>query len=1029
MKKRGSRTKFEEYLEMEQKKKTAGVTAEEDLALERRLAKKLKVKEGKLSVCIGDGIDDILDGINSGVATEEEMEIPSMEEVVPKVEVSRSKKRRREVIPPPQISTSVEAPKVQVLASKKRKNVAPEIGTIARKKKVQENDDVKEASAMKMEDAEVVVEEVKYIPPHLREKMSNESEELVRIQRRVRGLLNRLSEANVESIASEISSLFQVYGRRSVTEIVTTEIIGACCGGPRGNDQYAAVFAAYVAGTAAMVGMDFGAKFLASLATAFEEQYEKVDSLALRNLTLLFSHLFSFSLVSSELVYELLALLCKRFEELDVSTILILLQSCGMALRAADPASMKEFIISIQERTAELKSVLSKKTDGNSTIIGKRLQFMLDMICDIKNNKRRPKDELVVHSRLKKWLQKLGVDEVQLRAVTWAGLLDPDKKGQWWLPGAPGSGSGDVAENVRAEVAGVMDVGTAEAEKMLQLAASQRMNTDGRRAVFCIVMSSEDYIDAFEKILRLKLPGKQDREVVRVILECCLQEQLYNKYYSLLTAKLCHHDKNHKFSLQYCLWDHYKQLHAMELRRSTNLARLTASVHAHIIKSGMQPDIYLGNTLLNMYANTGSVIDTHRVFDKLPQKDVVSWNTMIVGYAKHGYGEEAFRLFHQMQQEGFKPDTVTCTSTLKACTGPRALEWGKHVHSHIMKAGYNVDVRIGNALIDMYAKCGSLEAACQVFDVMPERDVISWTAMIVGLAQHGCGEEALQVFEQMRVEGVEPNAVTFVGVLSACSHAGLVEEAYGYFSSMCHQNGISPVGEHYGCMVDLLGRGGHLKEAEDLIKKMPVEADATIWGSLLGACRTHGNVELAECAAENCLQLEPKDAAVYVLLSHIYAAAGMWGSVTKVRNTMKERGIQKEPGRCWIEVENKIHTFVAEDRTHPQTEEIYAELDKLTGQMKEGGYVADTHCVMHDVDEGEREQAICYHSERLAIVYGLISTEPGTPIHIFKNLRVCSDCHTATKIISKIVKREIVARDANRFHHFKDGSCSCGDYW
>lgn len=187
MKKRGRQTKFEEYLEMEQKKKTAGVTAEEDLALERRLAKKLKVKEGKLSVCIGDGIDDILDGINSGVATEEEMEIPSMEEVIPKVEVSRSKKRRREVIPPPQISTSVEAPKVQVLASKKRKKVAPEIGTIARKKKVQENDDLKEASAMKMEDAEVVVEEVKYIPPHLREKMSNESEELVRIQRRVRG--------------------------------------------------------------------------------------------------------------------------------------------------------------------------------------------------------------------------------------------------------------------------------------------------------------------------------------------------------------------------------------------------------------------------------------------------------------------------------------------------------------------------------------------------------------------------------------------------------------------------------------------------------------------------------------------------------------------------------------------------------------------------------------------------------------------------------------------------------------------------
>uniref|UniRef100_A0A7I4D9X4 MI domain-containing protein n=1 Tax=Physcomitrium patens TaxID=3218 RepID=A0A7I4D9X4_PHYPA len=418
------------------------------------------------------------------------------------------------------------------------------------------------------------VDGVKYIPPHLRGKSNDLSEETIRIQRRLRGLLNRLSEANVESIASDVSLLFQAHGRRMVTELVTDEIIGACCGGPRGNDQFAAVFAAYVAGTATMVGMDFGAKFLASLAIAFE--YEKHDSLALRNLALLFANLYSFNLISSELVYDLLGMLCKRFEELDVATILALLQSCGMGLRAADPASMKEFVVAVQQRTAELKATLSGSNNGKPVDLGKRVQFMLDMICDIKNNKRRAKDDPAHHMRLKKWLQKLGVEDVQLRSVTWEKLLEPEKKGQWWLPGPPG-GEDNLA-GTRAELAGVIDGGAAEADKMLQLAASQRMNTDARRALFCIIMSAEDCVDAFEKILRLKLPGKQDREVVRVIVECCMQERAYNPYYALIVTRLCNHDKNHKFSFQYCLWDHLKQLDSMELRRSTNLARLTAAL-------------------------------------------------------------------------------------------------------------------------------------------------------------------------------------------------------------------------------------------------------------------------------------------------------------------------------------------------------------------------------------------------------------------------------------------------------------------
>ncbi|CAK9218414.1 unnamed protein product [Sphagnum troendelagicum] len=550
-------------------------------------------------------------------------------------------------------------------------------------------------------------------------------------------------------------------------------------------------------------------------------------------------------------------------------------------------------------------------------------------------------------------------------------------------------------------------------------------------------------------------------------------------------------------------------------------------VHAHMTQSGLQPNAYLGNILLNMYVSIGSLPDACQVFEKLVKRDVVTWTSMIVGYSKHGCVEKAFESFCQMQREGVNPNTITCMSMLKACASPRSLMWGKQVHAHINAAGFEPDMRlatalinmyakcgsikdafdafrqmqqeevrlknaligmyvkcgsrdeafgvfhelqqkgvepdkisylsilnacanpaaleqgkqihgyikksgylwVGNALIDMYAKCGSLVAAHEVFDAMHDRDEVSWNTLIGGLAQHGCGKQALEVFEQMKCAGVQPNEVTFVGVLSACSRAGLVDEGHHYFSSLCETHGITPTDAHYGCMVDLLGRAGNLNEAEEFIKKLPFEAGPAIWGALLGACRIHGNVKLAEHAGEYCLKLEPQNAGVYVLLMHIYAAAGMWDGVARVRNTMKERGVNKELGRCWIEVNKRMHSFVVEDRTHPQSEVIYAEVDRLIEQIKEVGYVPDTRFVMHDVDEEHKEKAICYHSEKLAIAYGLLSTAPGTPIRIFKNLRVCTDCHTASKFISKIVGREIVARDANFFHHFKDGVCSCGDYW
>ncbi|KAF7801453.1 nucleolar MIF4G domain-containing protein 1-like [Senna tora] len=389
-------------------------------------------------------------------------------------------------------------------------------------------------------------------------------------RKQMKSLLNRLSESNVESITGEISMIFQSIARSVASQIISEEVLASCSNGPRGNEQYAAVFASFVAGMACLVGVDFSAKFMVSFAKCFEDEYHKEDNLSLRNLTLLFSYLCIFGVCSSDLIYDFLIMLSKRLMEIDVSTILTVLQCCGMKIRADDPASMKNFILSIQNRTNELKT---SDGDAQEKINSKRMEFMLETICDIKNNKKRPKEDPTHHTRIKKWLQKLRVDDILIRGLKWSKLLDPDKKGQWWLSGDAAS----TTDNVE-EVASRIDKDILETQRMLQLAAAQRMNTDARRAIFCVIMSGEDYIDAFEKLLRLDLPGKQDREIMRVLVECCLQEKVFNKYYTVLASKLCEYEKNHKFTLQFCVWDHYKEIESMQLMRSMHLAKFVAEM-------------------------------------------------------------------------------------------------------------------------------------------------------------------------------------------------------------------------------------------------------------------------------------------------------------------------------------------------------------------------------------------------------------------------------------------------------------------
>ena len=452
-------------------------------------------------------------------------------------------------------------------------------------------------------------------------------------------------------------------------------------------------------------------------------------------------------------------------------------------------------------------------------------------------------------------------------------------------------------------------------------------------------------------------------------------------------------------------------------------------VHTHAREAGFESDVRVGNALVHMYAKCGSIDDARLAFDKMEERDVVTWTVMIGGLAEHGCGHEAYELFLQMKREGFKPNAITYISILNACASAGALEWVKEVHRHAHEAGFESDVRVGSALVHMYAKCGSIADARLAFDKMQERDVVTWNVMIGGLAQHGCGHEALEVFRSMIADGVKPNEISFVAVLSACSHSGLVDEGRRLFLAMTQDYGIEPTVVLCNCMVDVVGRAGHLEEAKLFIDKMPVEPNEATWGALLGACRTYGNVDLGKLAANELLKLEPKDASAYVLLSNIYAAAGKWEEVLWVRTTMQERGIRKEPGRSWIEVDNKVHDFVVGDTSHSEAKEIYAELRRLSETIKANGYIPDTRLVLRNIEEEEKELALCSHSEKLAIAYGLMRTPLGQPIRVFKNLRVCSDCHTATKFISKAIEREIVVRDANRFHHFQDGVCSCGDYW
>ncbi|XP_028782115.1 pentatricopeptide repeat-containing protein At2g03880, mitochondrial-like [Neltuma alba] len=451
-------------------------------------------------------------------------------------------------------------------------------------------------------------------------------------------------------------------------------------------------------------------------------------------------------------------------------------------------------------------------------------------------------------------------------------------------------------------------------------------------------------------------------------------------------------------------------------------------VHAQVFKNNLNGNDYVVTALLDMYAKCGCMEESCVAFNKLVSRNVFTWTVIITGFVQNDLAEKAIDCINLMQREGVKPNEFTLASCISGCSRITATESGRQLHSMVIKSGHLCDMFVSSALVDMYAKCGRIEDAEIIFKGLVGYDTVLWNTMICGFSAHGQGEKALKIFEEMKDNNYLPDEVTFIGVLSACSHIGLVEEGKQYFDCMSSLYGISPTDEHYACMVDILSRAGRFDEVESLVEEMNLTHNALVWETILGACAKHGNIKLGERASEKIFELKPETDSNYILLSNIFAGKEKWTEVKKVRALMSSQGVKKEPGCSWVEINNQVHVFVS-DGVHPSILEIHSKLEELDRKLRSVGYVPQIEHVLHKVHDEEKRDYLIHHSEKLALAFALLSTTPKKQIRIFKNLRICGDCHNYMKLVSDITDREIVVRDVKRFHHFKGGYCSCQDYW
>ncbi|KAL6583453.1 hypothetical protein OROMI_005531 [Orobanche minor] len=443
-------------------------------------------------------------------------------------------------------------------------------------------------------------------------------------------------------------------------------------------------------------------------------------------------------------------------------------------------------------------------------------------------------------------------------------------------------------------------------------------------------------------------------------------------------------------------------------------------------------DLISWTSLVGAYSKSGDMGSASQLFHELPEKDMVAWTAMVTGFVQNAKPREALDYFERMRNAGVQADEVTLVGVINACAQLGMAKYANWVRHVAEKSGFSPsnDMHLGSALIDMYSKCGCVEDAYKVFNKMEKDNVYSYSAMIIGLATHGRTASAIELFEEMVKMDIKPNLVTFIGVLIACSHGGLVEQGKHFFEKMESYYGVKPCVDHYNCMIDLLGRAGRLDEALNLIKSMPIKPNAGIWGALLGSCRVYSNPGIAEVAARNLFKLEPVNIGNYILLADVYAKSERWEDVLKVRKLIRQKGLQKSPAFSRVEgAEGVIHEFYAGDTAHPRSGEIMKELEKLSGLLNINGYQPNLNSVHYDVSDEDKRQILMNHSEKLALAYALLTTNDGSVIRIVKNLRICEDCHLFMCGASGISGREIIVRDNMRFHHFNRGSCSCCNFW
>jgi len=465
----------------------------------------------------------------------------------------------------------------------------------------------------------------------------------------------------------------------------------------------------------------------------------------------------------------------------------------------------------------------------------------------------------------------------------------------------------------------------------------------------------------------------------------------------------------------------------LSLLTDLKLDRLGKEVHCYALKNGLTSNIFVSSKLVDLYGKTGDMTSAANVFQKIENKNVVTWNSLLAAYKHNRKPEVTLKLFGEVLESNLHPNLVTVQIALLSCGMTMALGYGRELHSYITKCwsgGY--PTTLACALMDMYGKCGNIEDARLVFECTVPKDIAVWNTMMSCYLLHRMPRDVIDLFNCLEQSNIQPDPITFILLLSACKQEGLLEEAQSYFYNMENVYGIKPTLKHYTCMVDIMGSAGLLVESLTLIQKMPLEPDACLWSTVLRACKMHSNLEVGVKAAKALFKLEPENTSNYMVLSNIYADTGLWESTEAVRHAMTEQGLHVERQCSWLHHGTTVHPFEAGDLSHPAIDAILSTWKDLTIRMEQSGYSPrdiEPYCNV------EVDPFSCHHTEKIAACYGLISTNDNEPIRISKNFRMCMECHSSIKFISRDKNRQILVSDGCTYHHFRDGTCSCGDVW